>query len=143
MKKIILISTIGFFLATLFSCSKTENQSCTFGKSSFENKTYKPSLIKVESNGADVTSTIGAMITSDPCFNNTITLNSSGNYTDNRDSKCTEPSENGTWKVFTSNNKNYIVFDEDTAEVVAFDCNSITAKRIESSLIITAKLTKI
>lgn len=143
MKKIILTTTIGFLLVSLFSCSKTENQTCSFEKSSFENKTYKPSLLKVESNGLDVTSTIGSMITSDPCFNNTITLNSSGNYTDNKDSKCTEPSENGTWKVYSSNNKNYIVFDQDTAEVVSFDCNSITAKRIESSLSITAKLTKI
>jgi hypothetical protein len=143
MKKIIFNSTIGLFLVTLFSCSKTENQTCTFGKSTFENKTYKPSLIKVESNGVDVTSTIGAMITSDPCFINTITLNSSGNFTENKDSKCTDPTENGTWKVYSSNNKNYFVFEKDTAEVISFDCNSMTFKRLESSFSITGKLTKI
>lgn len=143
MRKIILTSTIGFILVALSSCSKTENQTCSYEKTTFENKTYKPSLIKVELNGADVTSTIGTMITSDPCFNNTITLNTSGNYTDNKNSNCTDSTQNGVWKVYSSNSKNYVVFDNDTAEVITFDCNSITVKRFEMSFAITAKLSKI
>jgi hypothetical protein len=143
MKKLFLTISLGIILASLFSCSKTENQTCTFAKSSFENKTYKPSLQKVELNGVDVTSTIGSMITSDPCFNNTITLNSSGNYTDNKDPNCTDSTQNGVWKVFTSNSKNFIVFNNDTAEIITFDCNSLTVKRLEMSFAITAKLSKI
>ena len=42
-----------------------------------------------------------------------------------------------------SNSKNFIVFNNDTAEIITFDCNSLTVKRLEMSFAITAKLSKI
>jgi hypothetical protein len=141
MKNLILTTLLGIQLITVSSCSKDE--SCSFSKSTFESKTYKNSIVRIDSSGIDVTSRWSSIFTSDPCFNNTTTLNSSGTYTENKDSKCTEPAVNGTWKVYTTNSKNYFVFDKDTTEINSFDCNSLTVKRIESTFSIIVKLTKI
>lgn len=141
MKNLILASIVSIILISVYSCSKDEN--CSYTKSTFESKTYKNSIVRIDSSGIDVTSRWSSIFTSNPCFNNTITLNSSGTYTENKDSKCTDSTQNGTWKAYTTNSKNYFVFDKDTTEITSFDCNSLTVKRIESTFSITVKLTKI
>ncbi len=141
MKNLILATLMSIILISVYSCSK--NESCSFTKSTFESKTYKNSVVRIDSSGIDVTSRWSTIFTSNPCFNNTITLNSSGTYTENKDSKCTDPTKNGNWKVYTSNSKNYFVLDKDTSEINSFDCNSLTIKRTEASFSMTLKLTKI
>lgn len=141
MKKITLLVTTGILLLTTFSCSKDEN--CSFSKSTFENKTYKSSIVKIDSSGVDVTSRYVALYTNDPCSNNTTTLNSDGTYKENKASNCTNSAQNGIWSVNTTNGKNFIVVDGRSMEVSSFDCNSITISQTSSFITITQKITKI
>jgi hypothetical protein len=141
MKKIALFITTGILLFTVFSCSKDEN--CNFSKSTFENKTYKTSIVRIDSSGVDVTSRYSALLTIDPCFNNTTTLNASGTYTTNKVSNCTDPAISGVWSVNTTNGKNYFVLDGSSSEVSAFDCNSVSIKENNGNITFTFKMTKI
>ncbi len=141
MNKIALLTTAAILLLATFSCSKDE--SCSFSKSTFENKTYKTSIVKIDSSGVDVTSRYSALLTIDPCFNNTTTLNASGTYTTNKVSNCTEPAKTGVWSVNTTNSKNYFVIDGSSSEVSAFDCNSVSVKEINGNITFTLKMTKI
>ena len=141
MNKIALLMTAAILLLGTFSCSKDEN--CSFSKSTFENKTYKTSIVKIDSSGVDVTSRYSALLTIDPCFNNTTTLNASGSYTTNKVSNCTEPAKTGVWSVNTTNGKNYFVLDGSSSEVSAFDCNSVSIKKNNGNITFTFKMTKI
>lgn len=141
MNKIALLMTAAILLLGTFSCIKDE--SCSFSKSTFENKTYKTSIVKIDSSGVDVTSRYSALLTIDPCFNNTTTLNASGTYTTNKVSNCTEPAKTGVWSVNTTNSKNYFVIDGSSSEVSAFDCNSVSVKEINGNITFTLKMTKI
>ena len=82
MKKITLFVTTGILLLSTFSCSKDEN--CSFSKATFENKTYKQSIVRIDSANVDVTSIYKEEVERDPCFNNTVTLNSDGTYVENK-----------------------------------------------------------
>ena len=130
MKKITLITLVS--LAALYSCSKED--SCSFTKSTFENKTYK-NVIKVDSNGIDITN---RWISSQgPCYSleRHLTLNSDGTYRyyETPMAGCrTRGDAKGTWDVKVVNGK--IIFKTNSNESIAdaFDCNSITFVNIDT-----------
>ena len=131
MKKITLITLVS--LAALYSCSKED--SCSFTKSTFENKTYKI-VFKVDSNGIDVTN---RWISSQgPCNNPEryrLTLNSDGTYRDYETpmAGCTTRVDiKGTWDVKVVNGKNIFKTNSNEEIADAFDCNSITFVYIDT-----------
>ena len=131
MKKITLITLVS--LAALYSCSKED--SCSFTKSTFENKTYK-SVIKVDSNGIDITN---RWISSQgPCNNPEryrLTLNSDGTFRDYETpmAGCTTRVDiKGTWDVKVVNGKNIFKTNSNEEIADAFDCNSITFVYIDT-----------
>jgi hypothetical protein len=118
MKKI--ISSALILSAFIFSCSKSED-SCSFSKETFQGKTYKITLIKVDSSGIDITSREINVFLNDPCSNTTIKLNSDGTTIENKPINCMGNSTDGFWSLKTINDINFINNDE----VISYDCNSI------------------
>jgi hypothetical protein len=132
MKKITLFTIV--FIALLYSCSKEE--SCSFTKSTFENKTYK-TILKVDSNGIDITN---AYISSlGQCYNperDRVVFNSDGTYRDYQMPTtmvgCTTRNYTGTWDVKVLNGKNILKTGSTEGIIDAFDCNSFTFAYIDT-----------
>ena len=131
MKKITLITLVS--LAALYSCSKED--SCSFTKSTFENKTYK-SVFKVDSNGIDITNRWVSQ--QDPCDNlerYRLTLNSDGTYRNYETPMAgctTRVDRKGTWDVKIMNGKNIFKIDASETIIDAFNCNSFTFVNIDT-----------
>lgn len=124
MKKNKFILTAGLLILTIFGCSKEEN--CTFSETTYENSTYSQIITKIDSNGIDVTNKYRQSIESNPCNLNSYNLNSNNTYIEVNVAGCSAVEETGTWSMFTSNNKNYIVVDNNTLEIDEYTCNSFT-----------------
>jgi hypothetical protein len=147
MKKITLITLVS--LAALYSCSKED--SCSFTKSTFENKTYKL-VQRVDSNGIDVTNRWVSQ--QDPCTKTErerYTFNNDGTYrnfqTPTTMVGCTTRNYTGMWDVKIVNGKNIFKIDASETIIDAFDCNSFTIVNIDtlgqSILKVVSKLEKI
>ncbi len=133
MKKITLSALI--LSAFIISCSKSED-SCSFSKETFQGKTYRQSIERVDSNGIDITNSYKNRNNNDPCKSlerDRLTLNSDGTYKffQTPISGCTTRNDQtGTWSMLTQNGKNLLMIgssgssSSSATEIYKFDCNS-------------------
>ena len=139
MKKITLFALI--LSALIISCSKSED-SCSFSKETFQGKTYRLSIERVDSNGIDITNSYKNRNNNDPCKSlerDRLTLNSDGTYKffQTPISGCTTRNDQTkTWSMLTQNGKNLFMIGSSgspslVTEIYKFDCNSFQV--IESS----------
>ena len=140
MKKITLFALI--LSALIISCSKSED-SCSFSKETFQGKTYRLSIERVDSNGIDITNSYKHRNNNDPCKSlerDRLTLNSDGTYKffQTPISGCTTRNDQTmTWSMLTQNGKNLLMIgssgssSSSATEIYKFDCNSFQI--IESS----------
>lgn len=154
MKKITLFALI--LSALIISCSKSED-SCSFSKETFQGKTYRESIERVDSNGIDITNSYKNRFNNDPCKSlerDRVTLNSDGTYKSFQTtiSGCTTRNDQtGTWSMLTHNGKNLLMIgssgssSSSAIEIYKFDCNSFQIKNSSSSsdYTIVTKLSKI
>ena len=133
MKKITLFALI--LSALIISCSKSED-SCSFSKETFQGKTYRQSIERVDSNGIDITNSYKNRNNNDPCKSierDRFTLNSDGTYKffQTPISGCTTSNDQtGTWSMLTQNGKNLLMIgssgssSSSPVEIYKYDCNS-------------------
>ncbi len=154
MKKITLFALI--LSALIISCSKSED-SCSFSKETFQGKTYRQSIERVDSNGIDITNSYKNRFNNDPCKSlerDRLTLNSDGTYKffQTPISGCTTMNDQtGTWSMLTQNGKNLLMIgssgssSSSATEIYKFDCSSfqIIESSSSSDYTIVTKFSKI
>lgn len=124
------ISIVLIGLGIVLSCDKDDATSnCGFNEASFIGK-WKAT--KVVMNGRDTTSTLFAIL---PCFNSLITEFKSTKIVSQTNSgkdilgMACEVDADKNWKLFTANNKNYmVVYDanqSDTSLIESISCTNI------------------
>lgn len=134
------ILTVSIFL--LFACSKDETtNSCGFKESSFIGK-WKAT--KVEIAGRDTTT---ALFTLMPCYKTLITefkankvVSQTNSGKDLFGAPC-EKLEDQNWKIFSLNNKNYMVMysqnSSDTSIINSITCSNIVSTRDQITFTLT------
>lgn len=139
MKKLSILTTS---ILLLLGCSKDDsNSTCGFKESSFIGK-WKAT--KVEIGGRDTTA---ALFTLMPCYKTLITEFKANNVVSQTNSgkdlfgaPC-EKLEDQNWKIFSSNNKNYMVIysqnSSDTSIINSISCSNIVSTRDQLTFTLT------
>ena len=120
----------------IFSCSKKEDNSCSFSKETIQGKTYSLTISKwIDSNGVDLTNSAIEVMLKDTCDRSYYTFKSDGSYVCNRpcDKKRGFDPEYGNWSVENLNNNYYLnltnsitPFIEGLIKIESHDCNSFS-----------------